>query len=719
MAAGCRGRSDLDLLAHLDAADGVVESQRLDVGADIPIQAAAFGEGWSLRENGWGTTFAWATAPRATLRFFSFGEDTHVAFRAIGHTEADSGPQRVRLSVNGTFVAEQALPPFWSDYAVAVPAPALRPGPNELELDFAWVRAGGPHDPRTLAAAFDTVAIAPDGADVPPRDDSPGAWRQGDASLVLPPRGGVHFLTRLATTNTLTVDLQCNGHAPAGDSPIAVWLGDPGTATPPRELVRAAGCQGSETTHPIAVGVPESGVRDLYVLNPSPSDTAVIRRLTLRRDDSVAAPERLNLVLIVLDALRADHLGSHGYERATSPCLDAVAQRSTQFTNAFAQAPMTITSMASVLTGMYPPFHGATDRTPLGDVLPIWPALLEQHGYATVLVSANPFVGRAFGLARGFRDVFELFASAPDYPRGLEGVVRPQALVATATDWLSARRSEPFFMLLHFLQPHTPYAPPKPYWGTFGTDDHAFDGRFDTIAAAYQQSRAVAEALRQPAIDRYDDNIRYVDAAICRLMQQLDLLELSEHTAIVITADHGEQFLDHNGFGHPPGSMFDELLHVPLIVVRPGAAPGRRSELVEGVDIGPTMLELAGIDAPFGQGRSLLSSAQGDGRAKDRAVFAFSRREDWRTDAGIFSVQTVRTSRYKLIRQLPEKPDLLYDLEVDPRQLGNSAPQDPERVAQLVGMIEERLAGSVAQAAPAATIDPSTREHLRALGYQE
>src|SRR5262249_22495590 len=256
---------------------------------------------------------------------------------------------------------------------------------------------------------------------------------------------------------------------------------------------------------------------------------------------------------------------------------------------------------------------------------------------------------------------------------------------------------------------------PRPFWGTFGSDDHGFDGTFEAIATGYNRNWEAAKALRQPAIDRYDDNIRYVDAAICQLVEQLDLLSLSDQTAIVITADHGEQFLEHKGFGHEPGTLFDELLRVPLVVVRPGAAPASRDDLVETIDIGPTMLELAGLAQPFGQGHSLLGAPA----LADRPVFAFSRRYDWRTDAGVFSAQTVRTSRYKLMRQLLGHEDLLYDLEEDPRQLGNSAPQDPKHVAWLAGLIDARPVGAGANTQPAPTIDPSTRERLRALGYQQ
>jgi len=719
LVAGCRGRGGLDLLATLDAADPVFGARVIDVGADVPSDAVAFGEGWSLRERGWGLTFAWAAAPHATLRFFSLGGDTRVVFRALGHSVEGGDPQRVRVSVNGTFVGERDLPAVWNDYTLSIPAQAVRRGSNELALDFAWVRAGGPDDPRTLAAAFDKVTVGPDDGQSAGPPQLPSAWRRPDGNISLPPHAGLHLVVDLGTDAQLALEIPCIGSNAVRGREVAVWVGAPDGTTEPQEVVRRLACVLPGTTGYVTTALRQPGVRDLYVVNTSASGALVLSGLTLQRHAPAPRAAKPNLLLVVLDALRADHLGSHGYGRSTSPCIDDLARRSTQFTRAFAQAPMTITSMASLFTGMYPPFHGATDRAPLGESLPVWPALLAESGYATVAISANPFVGHAFGLTRGFHDVFELFASTPRLQRGLEGVVRPQTLLATATRWLSEPHDQPFFMLLHFLQPHTPYAPPKPYRGTFGDDDHCFDGGFETLSSAFRQSYAAAEELRQPAIDRYDDNIRYVDAAICRLEQQLELLDLTRRTALVLTADHGEQFLDHGGFFHTPGSMFDELLHVPLIVALPGAAPAQRSEQVESVDIGPTMLELAGIDTPFGQGHSLLGA---DGRAGDQPVFAFSHREDWRTDAGVFSAQSVRTSRYKLIRHLPEQPVELYDLAADPRELDNSAPQNPEHVAELIALIEARLADGVPHAAPAAApaaIDASTRERLRALGYHD
>jgi arylsulfatase A-like enzyme len=344
---------------------------------------------------------------------------------------------------------------------------------------------------------------------------------------------------------------------------------------------------------------------------------------------------RPNVVLISIDALRADHVGAYGYKRATTPTIDELARRSLVFEDAYAQAPKTTDSVPSMMTGAYPSnvprefTDTGSKRHNLGgyelseDARPL-AVLFKAAGYATA-------AGVGFHLdqiARGF----ETFETG-----------RP---TLTALEFLEATYL-PFFLWIHYPEPHFPYKRYKRH--DFGSSP----------------------------LDRYDGEIAAADAQVKRILQALEDHELTETTIVIVTADHGEEFLEHGGTGHTR-KLYRELLHVPLIVHVPGTPARRIKGTVELIGIAPTLAELTGIEFAEGtlDGESLLMEE----RQKGAVAYA----EDLRRDkSGEIDKRTLFDGRYRLIADRMADRFELYDDKKDPREQRDLVLKRPKVVARL------------------------------------
>ena len=358
-----------------------------------------------------------------------------------------------------------------------------------------------------------------------------------------------------------------------------------------------------------------------------------------------------NLLLYVVDCLRADHVGAYGYPRPTTPHLDALARDSVVYENVYACASWTKPSVACLFTSLYPVFHGAQtvddvlapDRVTLAEAL-------RGAGYQTGAYIANPFVAtRTFGLARGFDRVVQMLAQ----PQG----VNINALEADAADltreasaWLAQHASRRFFLYLHSLDLHADYRPRPPFDATFLSPE-----------------RTGAEREK----DLYDNELAYNDRELGRLVEVLKREGLYDRTLIAVTADHGEEFGEHGTFRHGR-TLYDSLLHVPLIVKLPGSRhQGRRVDaLASNVDIAPTLLAAAGLAVPAAFRGTALPPV-GPGGTERRYVFA----EQLSPKEVLYAA---RDARFKAIHQLiPRTEALLFDVRADPQERRNLLPQAP------------------------------------------
>lgn len=398
---------------------------------------------------------------------------------------------------------------------------------------------------------------------------------------------------------------------------------------------------------------------------------------------------------MTLDTTRADHLAAYGHPRSQTPNVDRLAAEGALFENAFSTIPLTLPSHSTILTGKYPPAHGVRDNGlfVLDDAQLTLAEILASHGYRTAgAVGGFPLV-RRFGIGQGF-DLFDdklrdrdddFLGRAGDGP-SLFFEERSAGLVNEAVvGWLREPSPDPFFLWVHYYDPHHPLIPPQPY-------DQLF------------------------ADDPYLGEIAYADESFGRLLEELRRLGVYEETVIVLTSDHGEGRGEHSELTHS-FLLYNSTLHVPLVVRAPGIRPGQRiSDWVGTVDILPTLLDILGIEAPGDvQGRSLRHYVDGGGRSASRSRPYYAETLSPRFSHDWGELRALYDEDYKYVHG--PRPEL-YNIAVDPAEkrdlIGEDAPRADEMKAKL-----EKLLGLIAVAEPAAAapVDDATRKKLEALGY--
>jgi arylsulfatase A-like enzyme len=369
--------------------------------------------------------------------------------------------------------------------------------------------------------------------------------------------------------------------------------------------------------------------------------------------DRPAPPGTPNLLLISVDTLRSDHLGCYGYDRPTSPNIDALARRGVVFDNMVSTSSWTLPVHGSMLTGRYPEFHGLReDGVRLAPEIPTVAELLRGRGYHTFGVVSHVYVSSAFGLDRGF--------DAYDDAQALEGINLPaEPLVDRFLELADRAPAGPFFGFLHLFDPHWDYTPPPPFDSRF-TDpsyDGPIDGTYPSMGPFLQPGAPMPEADLRQLVGYYDGEIAYLDHQLGRLMEGLDARGLLDDTIVLFTADHGEEFKEHGQLGHAK-TLYGEQLRVPLIIAGDPRFPAgtRCGDLLSVTDLAPTLLELAGGAGDEGfQGRSIV----GGGADPDRVVFAESIR------FGI-ELRAARRVSEKLIHYLQGDLRRYFDLAADP-----------------------------------------------------
>jgi len=439
-------------------------------------------------------------------------------------------------------------------------------------------------------------------------------------------------------------------------------------------------------------------------------------------------------VVITIDTLRADNLGCYGYGRPVSPEIDAFAAKAVRFEWAFSAAPSTWPSMYAMHTSRYAGL-GEHLLSNGGSWAPVAPPTiahtLRGKGFSTAAFVGNFVLREPCGLTTGFdtyNDEYDSRELNRDYPERICSSLEPAAAA-----WLEKHADGPFFLWMHFQDPHGPYTPPEPFDTRFADADARprplpllkYNGGPGGIPKYQQLSDHRDFAYYK---SRYDGEVNFVDTQLGIFFKRLERLGLTKDTVVIITADHGEAFGEHNRFFCHGHAVTPELTHVPLIMRVPGRAPSVQGMPVSLIDIGPTIMDLAGCEIPARfQGRSLMETIAKGGRPDPlftETSYALAAVEGehmlvW----GQPHFETGRAENKKA--HDPESIDFsnapitLHALADDPLCTSDVKAEAPEWFRYMRGVCQEylRLSAKHKPSGEALAIDDETRRALQALGY--
>jgi arylsulfatase A-like enzyme len=440
-------------------------------------------------------------------------------------------------------------------------------------------------------------------------------------------------------------------------------------------------------------------------------------------------PERRpNLLLITLDTTRADHCSLYGYEHDTTPNLRALAEDATRFDLAYAPASSTGPTHATIFTSLAPLEHGLVKNgLALAEAQDTLAEHLARDGYEAAAFVSSFVLDEKFGFAQGFADYDDEFKRA-DASLGVENWVgfevtggfdrRADATTDQSIEWLRARSSEePFFLFVHYFDPHSPYEPPA-----------SFSSRFATPGPSSESSESINS--------RYDGEIAFTDEQLGRLLAELKSLNLFDDTLIVVTGDHGEG-LGHHGHITHGLYIYEEALRVPLLIRRPGGdeAGGRRviGAPVILTDLAPTILDLlaVGRDGSAFDGDGWAPAIAGDAALEAEPALYFqtdrllstrrvrSMQNDVSSDWATGEKFGLRQGRWKYIEDWQHHARELFDLTTDPGELTNLASARPLLAATLARQLGEWREAHTLRAVTPVPMSEYDIERLRALGYVE
>jgi arylsulfatase A-like enzyme len=443
-----------------------------------------------------------------------------------------------------------------------------------------------------------------------------------------------------------------------------------------------------------------------------------------------------NIILLTADSLRADRLGCYApaHRPSLTPNIDNLARHGLRFTDVYAQGPYTAFSLPSIFTGKYPcrlkPMTQAIrwEKTPMGVLVegtPTFVEMLRAHGYHTAAFHSNPLVSRPFGFDKGF-DVFydDVLASDSNISAKiklnaarLQRIFRTdpylgaRALNAKVLGWLRTA-PQPFFLWVHYMDTHGPYLTRKVL---------KYVSRGERLWRKSKNSPAhITPAEHAELLFNYHHQISTLDTELGCLWQAFEAEGLFDSSLLIFSADHGEEFLEHGGYSHTD-KLYDELLHVPMIVSLPGARPAVVSELAALIQIAPTIVDFAGIPA---------ADAQFDVQSLVQLFFRqdLPGRQFILAEAGTEPHVNVcvRTKEWKLILRQEGAVTELYDLSCDPLERLNLAAAQPHRVRELEAHLAAHRNSACAQTASAEREGPLemtpaeeqlVAERLHDLGY--
>ncbi|MCP4038986.1 MAG: sulfatase [bacterium] len=454
----------------------------------------------------------------------------------------------------------------------------------------------------------------------------------------------------------------------------------------------------------------------------------------------VAAGERepTNVILVSLDTLRADRLGAYGNAAGLTPNLDRIAQQGSLFQSAYAPYPNTLSSHATLFTGLHPSQHGviAGRLRHIPDHAKTLARAFAEAGHYAVGFTENGYVSSNFGFANGF----DRYHNGADLVRRGQFPGNAKDTFDRAFSWLDKRTDVPFFMFLHTYEVHIPYDPDLDLITRLRRTRNIrtkgrFESRFGSLfALSVNRGQLDLSPSEWKMVETlYDAEVIGLDAQVGRLEEKLEALGLVDRTLLVLVSDHGDEFDEHGFIGHGE-TIHRQVLHVPMIFRQPGNVPaGRRLEAPVGLlDVGPTIAAFAGIAAPFpdAPAQSLEPQIRGTAPGAPRPVFselesslgACKMREAGQFRPCPFGGVAVREGTYAFIHRAGQRGGQLYDYTSDPEEQSNIADAEPERAARFKALVNEyrtQVSQTRQDGAAKTAVDPDVAEKLKALGYVE
>ncbi|MEW6364033.1 MAG: sulfatase [Acidobacteriota bacterium] len=433
------------------------------------------------------------------------------------------------------------------------------------------------------------------------------------------------------------------------------------------------------------------------------------------RPASARSRSRPGLLLILLDAARADRFGCYGYRRSTTPSIDRLASQAAVFERASSEAVYTQAAVGCLLTSLYPEWHGAyLKERALNPATRTLAEILRGAGWRTAMISASPNASSLYGYDRGFECIDELYLKSS----GKKRLVDAREVTDAAIRRMRSFPDGGFMLYLHYREPHAPHTPPAPYYGRFSSGysgplkgDNETEDIYDRYHA--RTIKLSPEDLQYMS-DRYDENLAYADSQVGRLLDHLATAGIEDSTAVVVLGDHGEAMGEHGRLGHN-ALLYSEFTHIPLIIKVPGARHSTIFQRAGLIDVAPTLADLAGIDftgLSF-QGTSLVPAILEGAHLKDRPRYQRA--------AGPKPVYGLLDGRFHYITDSRTGRRELYDVEKDPEEHANMASRLPIKTSYMHQQLQGWIASMPGKDAGATTqkvvATPEEIEALVGLGY--
>ncbi len=485
-----------------------------------------------------------------------------------------------------------------------------------------------------------------------------------------------------------------------------------------------------------------------------PSSSTEIRPIK-----SIKKPS-LNIIFLLVDALRADHLSCYGYSKNTSPNIDQIAKEGILFSNAFANSSWTKPTTATIFSSLYLSSHNVNNvSTGLSEEATILFEPIKKYGYSTGIFSSNNFVAPLYGFDQGV-DYFYTFkpsitlrlsigliirkiGTLNSYTykvynifRKLEQLILSRHIVDITADglnrcfldWIDSLNGERFFAYIHYMEVHGPYTPPPPYDKMFFPSSKvsllkpALKIRPVRSAFEHMPETMSFEEKREFLISQYDGEIRWLDASIGKLIEQLKKKNILDETLIIITADHGEEFFEHSNWGHSSRNLFDELIHIPLIMRYPKKLPpgAKIDALIQQVDLMPTIFDFCDIplsSCKMSQGHSIIPLFKEN---EKNYINKFVISESYKASENNLR-RSIRNQKNKLIlSNIDSKIELLlFDLKNDPEEQINIVESDLTNRTYLLQNLKQFVENlpKYSKFTKSTVMDQETRQRLKALGY--